>query len=134
MKSILVSKAVVVSLLGAAIVALLPTGAAAQSRAAAPSAQFNPYTWMTNLNNIGNKQVKQMYLLCMKNPGACKGLATPQSLNDAINGVQQQSLNNTTRTQQNMQDTTRSVSNTNCAITGGQVLLNTTTGRRDCYR
>lgn len=134
MKSILASRLTVALFLSAAIVALTPTGAAAQNRATMPSTQFNPYAWMTQMNNIGNQQVKQMYSLCTHNPGACNGLATPQSLNDAINGVQQQSLYNTTRTQLNMQNTTRSISNSNCAITGGQVYYNRNTQQNECYR
>jgi hypothetical protein len=134
MKKILGSGNVVVLTLAAVMVALLPSGAMAQRRVAMPTTQFNPYTWMTQLNNIGNQQAKQMYNLCIHNPGACKGLATPQSLNNAINAVQQQSISNTTQTQQNMQNTWRSISNTNCAITGGSVLWNRTDQQKECYR
>lgn len=120
--------------LGVAMVALTPIGAAAQNRVTMPSMGYNPIGWMTQLNNIGNQQVQQIYRLCITHPGACKGLATPQSLNNAIQGVQQQSLSNAAHSQQNINDTTRAISNTNCAITGGSVYYNRVTQQKECYR
>lgn len=131
MKSILVSKTLVALVLGAATLGLLPAAAVAQSM---PSMQYNPYAWMNHMNDIGNRQAQQMYYLCLHNPGACNGLATPQSLNDAINGVQQQSLYNSRQTQQNMRNSWQSVSQTNCAITGGHVYYNPNTLQNECYR
>lgn len=121
--------------LGVAMAALTPSTAAAQSRVPAmPSMGYNPIGWMTQMNNIGNQQVKQMYTLCITHPGACNGLATPQSLSNAIQGVQQQSLSNAQHSLQNMKDTSRAVSNTNCAITGGSVYRNPDTQQKECYR
>jgi hypothetical protein len=134
MKSILGSKTAGALLLGAAMIALISTEAAAQSWTTMPSAQYDPYSWMIMMNNISNQQVNQMLSLCMSNPGACNGLANQQTLEGAFNAVQQQSLNDVARTQQNMQDITRSISNTDCALTGGQVLLNPATQQYDCYR
>ena len=121
--------------LGAAIVALTPATAAAQSRRPLmPSMGYNPIGWMTQLNRIGNQQVQQMYKLCITHPGACNGLATPQSLNSAIQGVQQQSISNAQHSLQNMNSQTRAISNTNCTITGGSVYYNRDTQQRECYR
>lgn len=76
MKSVPASKTVVALLLSAAMVALIPTSAAAQKKATMPSTQYNPNAWMIQMNNIGNHQVNQMYSRCIHNPGACNGLAT----------------------------------------------------------
>jgi hypothetical protein len=121
--------------LGAAIVALSPATAAAQNRALAmPSLGYNPIGFMTQMNNIGNQQVQQMFKLCATHPGACNGLATPQSLSNAIQGVQNQSISNAQHNLQNMNNQTRAISNTNCAITGGSVYYNNNTQQRECYR
>jgi hypothetical protein len=137
-------------LLGVAMVTFLVNGAGAQNKAQSPKIQmpkgqmpspalmpstgFNPYAWMTHLDQVGRQQVQQMYKLCTQHPGACRGLATPESLSNAIQGVQQQSLSNAQHTQQNMQKTWNSVSNTNCALTGGVVRWNRDTQQNDCYR
>jgi len=142
-------------LLGVAMVTLSANGALAQNKvqlpkvlmpklqmpkgqmpspALMPSTGFNPYAWMTHLDQVGRQQVQQMYNLCIHNPGACRGLATPESVSNAIQGVQQQSLSNAQHTQQNMQKTSNSVSNTNCALTGGVVRWNRDTQQNDCYR
>jgi hypothetical protein len=135
-------------LLGVAMVTFFTNGARAQTKVQLPKVQmpkkqmplgqmpaagFNPYAWMTHLDNVGRQQVNQMYNLCIHNPGACRGLATPESLSNAIQGVQQQSLSNAAHTQQNMQKTWNSISNTNCAITGGVVRWNRDTQQNDCY-
>lgn len=135
--------------LGLAMVTFSSNGAQAQTKVQLPKSQvpkmqmpaaqmpstgFNPYAWMIHLNNVGQQQVKQMYNLCIHNPGACRGLATPESLSNAIQGVQQQSLSNAAHTQQNMQKTSNSISNTNCAITGGVVRWNRDTQQNECYR
>ncbi len=134
MKSNLTLNTVGSFLLGVAMVTFSANGAAAQSKMAMPSTGFNPYAWMTHLDNVGRQQVRQMYYLCVHHPGACRGLATPQSLSNAINGVQQQSLANAAHTQQNMQKTWNSVSYTNCAVTGGVVRWNQNTQQNECYR
>jgi len=142
-------------LLGVAMVTLSANGALAQNKvqlpkvlmpklqmpkgqmpspALMPSTGFNPYAWMTHLDQVGRQQVQQMYNLCIHNPGACRGLATPESVSNAIQGVQQQSLSNAQHTQQNMQKTSNSVYNTNCALTGGVVRWNRDTQQNDCYR
>jgi len=135
-------------LLGVAMVTSFTNGARAQSKGQLPKVQmpkmpmpsaqmpttgFNPYAWMTHLDQVGRQQAMQMYNLCIHNPGACRGLATPESLNNAIQGVQQQSLSNAAHTQQNMQRTWNSISNTNCAVTGGVVRWNRDTQQNDCY-
>ncbi|HXW89115.1 MAG TPA: hypothetical protein VEK33_01075 [Terriglobales bacterium] len=121
-------------LVSVAMVPFSANGAAAQRRAQMPATGFNPYAWMTHLDNVGRQQVRQMYALCIHHPGACRGLATPESLSNAINGVQQQSLNNSAHTQQNMQKTWNSISSTNCAVTGGVVRWNRATQQNECYR
>jgi len=142
-------------LLSVAMVTFVASGAVAQSKlqmpkvqmpkapmpkgqippqALMPSTGFNPYAWMTHLDQVGRQQVQQMYNLCIHHPGACRGLATPESLSNAIQGVQQQSLSNAAHTQQNMQKTWNSVSNTNCAVTGGVVRWNRDTEQNECYR
>jgi hypothetical protein len=130
--------------LGVAMVTFVANGAAAQNKVqmpkgqmsspGMPSAGFNPYAWMTHLDQVGRQQVQQMYKLCIQHPGACRGLATPESVSNAIQGVQQQSLSNAAHTQQNMQKTSNSVSNTNCALTGGVVRWNRDTQQNECYR
>jgi hypothetical protein len=135
MKNLIKSGMMAALFMGVAIVALTPTTASAQKRGAVmPSMGYNPIGWMTKLNNIGNQQVQQMYKMCITHPGACQGLATPQSLSNAIQGVQQQSISNAQHNLQNMNDTTRAISNTNCAITGGSVYYNRNTQQRECYR
>jgi len=135
MKRLCKSGTVVALFLGALMVALSPASAAAQNRGPVmPSMGYNPIGWMTQLNNIGNQQVQQMYKNCITHPGACRGLATPQSLNNAIQAVQNQSISNAQQTQRNMNDTTRAISNTNCAITGGSVYTNRVTQQKECYR
>jgi hypothetical protein len=126
-------------LLGMAMVTFSANGALAQkalvqNKMQMPSTAFNPYAWMTHLDNVGRQQVNQMYKLCIQHPGACRGLATPESLSNAIQGVQQQSLSNAAQTQQNMQKTWNSISNTNCAVTGGVVRWNRDTQQNQCYR
>ena len=142
-------------LLSVAMVTFVASGAVAQSKlqmpkvqmpkaptskgqippqALMPSTGFNPYAWMTHLDQVDRQQVQQMYNLCIHHPGACRGLATPESLSNAIQGVQQQSLSNAAHTQQNMQKTWNSVSNTNCAVTGGVVRWNRDTEQNECYR
>ena len=121
-------------LLGMAMVTFSAHGALAQNKMQMPSTGFNPYAWMTHLDNVGRQQVNQMYKLCIQHPGACRGLATPESLSNAIQGVQQQSLNNAAHTQQNMQKTWNSISNTNCALTGGVVRWNRDAQQNQCYR
>jgi len=137
-------------LLGVAMVTFSAHGAVAQNKVSIPKVQmpkgqmsspalmpstgFNPYAWMTHLDQAGRQQAQQMYNLCIHHPGACRGLATPESLSNAIQGVQQQSLSNAQHTQQNMQKTWNSVSNTNCAITGGVVRWNRDTQQNECYR
>jgi hypothetical protein len=150
MKGNLASSVVGPLLLGVAMVTLSANGAVAQNKVQIPKAQmpkgqmpspallpstgFNPYAWMTRLDQVGRQQVQQMYNLCIHHPDACRGLATPESLSNAINGVQQQSVSNAQRTQQNMQKTSNSVSNTNCAVTGGVVRWNRDTQQNECYR
>jgi hypothetical protein len=135
MKRLRKSGMAVALFLGAAVVAFSPSSAVAQTRALAmPSIGYNPIGWMTKLNNIGNQQVQQMYKNCITHPGACQGLATPQSLSNAIQGVQNQSISNAQQQQRNMNSTTRSVSNTNCAITGGSVYWNRVDQQNECYR
>lgn len=127
-------------LLGMAMVTFSANGALAQNKIqtpnklSMPSTGFNPYAWMTHLDNVGRQQVNQIYNLCIHHPGACRGLATPESLSNAIQGVQQQSLNNAAHTQQNMQKNWNSISNTNCALTGGVVRWNRDTQQNECYR
>lgn len=102
-------------------------------KGAMPTAGYNPYSWMTHLNNVGNQQVAKMYYLCTHNPGACRGLADQQSLNQAIQGVQNQSLINSQRQQKNLDVQTHAVGQTNCAITGGTTRWNPTTQQNECY-
>jgi hypothetical protein len=72
--------------------------------------------------------------LCISNPGTCNGLANQSSLTDAINGVQTQSLINSQHQAVNQNIKSLAVSQTNCAITGGQVMTNRTTGQKVCAR
>jgi hypothetical protein len=111
MKSILASKPVVVLLLGAAMVALFPTGAAAQSIT-------DWMNWMNRANQIGNQQAMQMYSLCINNPGACDGLANQQSLQSFINRLENQYQSNLTDSQRSFLRQFQATANANCAITG----------------
>jgi len=101
---------------------------------ALPSMASNPVAWMTQLNNQSNQNVANIYKACISHPGACNGLASQSSLNDAINGVQTQSLINSQHQAVNQNIQSLAVSQTNCAITGGQVLTNRTTGQKVCAR
>ncbi len=114
------------------------TGAAAQKAPlrmppiTMPSTGYNPYAWMTHLNNVGNRNVANIFKSCMSHPGACKGLASQQSLNDAIQRVQKQSLLNSGRQQLNQDIQTHSINQTNCAVTGGTVYWNRNTQQKEC--
>jgi hypothetical protein len=99
-----------------------------------PSMDSNPAAWMTQINNQSNQNVANIYKACISHPGACNGLASQSSLNDAINGVQTQSLIDSQHQAVNQNIQSLAVSQTNCAITGGQVLTNRTTGQKVCAR
>jgi hypothetical protein len=77
----------------------------------------NPFAWMTHLNNVGNQNVANIYKACISHPGACNGLASQQSLNDAIQGVQTQSVINSQHQMVNQNIQTHSINQTNCAVT-----------------
>lgn len=107
---------------------------AAMGASPLPSMGSNPAAWMTQINNQSNENVANIYKACISHPGACNGLASQSSLNDAINGVQTQSLINSQHQAVNQNIQSLAVSQTNCAITGGQVLTNRTTGQKVCAR
>lgn len=92
----------------------------------------NPIAWMTHLNNVGNQNVANIYKACISHPGACNGLASQQSLNDAIQGVQNQSLINSQHQMVNQNIQTHAISQTNCSVTGGTVYWNKTTQQNEC--
>ena len=77
-------------------------------------------------NNRSNKCITCVFIT--------PALATPESLSNAIQVIRRQSLSNAAHTQQNMQKTSNSISNTNCAITGGVVRWNRDTQLNECYR
>ncbi|HEX8814598.1 MAG TPA: hypothetical protein VF753_03780 [Terriglobales bacterium] len=141
MKTLLTSRIALALVLTATMVAVMPVHSAAQKKLAMPTvpnvtgmpvSNVNWASWMTNLNNAGNANVKKIYQACISHPGACRGLANSQSLNEAIQGVQQQSLSNSSQNLQNMLNISHTVSNTDCAITGGTLYWNRTTLQRDC--
>jgi hypothetical protein len=92
----------------------------------------NPIAWMTHLNAVGNQNVANIYKACITHPGACNGLASQQSLNDAIQGVQNQSLINSQHQMVNQNIQTHAIGLTNCSVTGGTVYLNRTTQQKEC--
>jgi hypothetical protein len=92
----------------------------------------NPIAWMTHLNNVGNQNVANIYKACISHPGACNGLASQQSLNNAIQGVQNESLINSQHQMVNQNIQTQSVKQTNCAVTGGTVYWNRNTQQNEC--
>jgi hypothetical protein len=92
----------------------------------------NPYAWMIHLNNVGNQNVANIYKACITHPGACNGLASQQSLNNAIQGVQNQSLINSQHQQVNQNIQTQAIGQTNCAVTGGTVYWNRNTQQKEC--
>src|ERR1700733_12106745 len=77
----------------------------------------NPIAWMTHLNNVSNQNVANIYNACISHPGACNGLASQQSLNDAIQGVQNQSLINSQHQMVNQNIQTQAIGLTNCSVT-----------------
>lgn len=125
MKSILASKTVVAVLLGVAMVALIPTGAAAQS-------MTDWMNWMNYTNQVGNQQAIQMYSFCINNPGACDGLANQQSLQNAINRLQDQYQRNIQQTQRNFDRQFVTTQKTNCAVTGRTPYYNTYYNQWEC--
>ena len=92
----------------------------------------NPYAWMIHLNQQSNQNVANIYKDCVSHPGACNGLASQSSLENAINGVQTQSVINSQHQQVNQSIQTHAIGQTNCAVTGGTVYWNRTTQRNEC--
>ena len=92
----------------------------------------NPYAWMMHLNQQSNQNVANIYKDCITHPGACNGLASQNSLQSAINGVQNQSLINSQHQQVNQGIQTQAIGQTNCAVTGGTVYWNRNTQRNEC--
>lgn len=94
----------------------------------------NQIAFMQQVNNQGNKNVANIYKACVSHPGACNGLASQASVSDAIQGVQNQSLINSQHQMVNQDVQTQAVGQTNCALTGGQVVWNNTLQRKECSR
>ncbi len=92
----------------------------------------NDIAFMQQVNAQGNQNVANIYKACMSHPGACNGLASQQSLNDAIQGVQNQSLINSQHQMVNQNIQTQAIGLTNCSVTGGTVYLNRTTQQKEC--